>query len=221
MVNIMIPVSMAILAGRLKAKYISLGCSEVFDGNKGNYTEEDTDFTLADVVGKQKITAHSYIRAQTLESTTLRLGRVLGIGHPYRSSFFDRIRTMASAKKPYEASKRKKRSYISTNSVVTAVEQVLAAEIPSKHRTFHVGGANMTEHDLVRSWYQLMGSDPGLVSDLQDSPRDLSLDCKFMEAQFPKWKAEQKNDLLLNLLGELSPAVGNKKWQKPVQSLLA
>ncbi|MFY0080005.1 hypothetical protein ABTQ07_19875, partial [Acinetobacter baumannii] len=54
MINVMIPVSTAVLAGRLKSKFINLGCSEMFDGEKGNYVEEDNDFTLNDSVGKQK-----------------------------------------------------------------------------------------------------------------------------------------------------------------------
>lgn len=220
-INVMMPVSTAILAGRLKCKFLNLSCAEVFDGDKGNYTEEDTDFTLGDSVGKQKITAHSYVRAQTLESTTLRIGRVLGVGHYYRASFFDRIRTSAAARQPYEASKRKTRSYVSTHSVVSAVENILLGEFPSRHRVFHVGGANMAEFDLVQSWYQLMGADKKLVTDLQDAKRDLSLDCKLMETQYPGWKAESKTELLKNLLTELTPAQGLRRWEKPLQSFEA
>ncbi|MGZ3661862.1 MAG: sugar nucleotide-binding protein [Bdellovibrionota bacterium] len=219
MINITMPVSMAVLAGRLKAKYIALGCSEVFDGDKGNYAEDSTDFTLTDAVGKQKIAAHSYIRTQTMESTMLRIGRVLGVGHQYRPSFFDRIRTSASAKTPYEASKRKSRSYISTHSLAAAVEQLLQGEFPSKHRTFHVGGANMDEFSLVQAWYKLMGNDPKLVTELQDSKRDLSLNCKLMETNFPLWKPENKQTLLNNLITDLTPALGPKRWQKALQEL--
>ncbi len=219
MINIMLPVSASILSSRLKAKFIHLGCSEVFDGDKGNYVEEDTDFTLSDSVGKQKIAAHSYIRAQTLESTTLRIGRVLGIGQPFRATFFDRFRNSASNRQGYEASKNKRRSYISVGSVTNAVEQILLGEIPNRHRTFHVGGANMSEHELVASWYQLMGLDPKQVTVLQDAKRDLSLNCALMQKTYPAWKAETKQELLLNMLSELTPAIGNKKWHKAVQSL--
>lgn len=219
MINIVLPVSMAVLAGRLKTKYVFLSCAEVFDGEKGGYAEEDNDFTLSDSVGKQKIAAHSFIRAQTLESTTLRVGRVLGLGHPQRTSFFDRIRDGAARKKPLEASKRKKRSYISTRSFTEAVEQVLLGEFPARHRTLHVGGANITEFELIESWYRLMGAEPGLVTELQDTRRDLSLSCKAMEQQFPAWRAETKGALLENLLEDLSPGVGTKRWQKTLQEL--
>lgn len=219
MINIVMPVSMAVLASRLRAKYIMMGCSEVFDGEKGNYVEEDNDFTLGDAVGKQKITAHAYIRAQTMESTVLRVGRVLGIGHAYHGSFFDRIRNCATEKKPYEASKRKTRSYISSASLSFAIEQILLGEFPHGHRTLHVGGANMTEFEMVQSWYKLMGREPKLVTDLQDSKRDLSLNCKLMETQFPNWKAETKGELFRNLLSSLGPAVDRKKWDKTLQLL--
>jgi dTDP-4-dehydrorhamnose reductase len=218
-INVMIPVSMAILSSLIRAKYINLGCAEVFDGDKGNYTEDDNDFTLNDPVGKQKITAHSYIRAQTLESTVLRVGRVLGIGHQYRNSYFDRIRNGAADKIAFEASKKKSRSYITTRSLALAVEKVLVGEFPSKHRLFHVGGANLTEFDLVQSWYTIVGADPKLITELQDTKRDLSLNCKLIETQFPGWKAESKQQLLTNLLSMLTPAVGHKRWQKALNAL--
>ncbi|HEY8278936.1 MAG TPA: sugar nucleotide-binding protein [Bdellovibrionota bacterium] len=217
LVNIMLPVSLGILSGRLKAKYINLGCGEVFDGEKGGYKEDDTDFTLHDSVGKQKITALSYVRAQTMESTNLRVGRVLGVGHPHRSSFFDRIRSFASSKKIFEASKRKSRSYISIRSFLNAAETVLKGEFPARHRLFHVGGANMTEFELVESWYNLMGSDPKLVQELQDAKRDLTMVSGLMESQYASWKAENKSQLFWNLIQELSPGVGAKKWQKTLQ----
>lgn len=219
MVNIMLPVSTSILASRLRAKFVHIGCSEVYSGETGNYAEDATEFTLSDPVGKQKIAAHSYIRAQTLESTTLRLGRVLGIGHPFRASFFDRIRASAAEKKSFEASRNKRRSYISCRSVVSAVEQVLQGEIPSRHRTFHVGGANMSEHELITSWYELMGADPRLVTLLQDAKRDLTLDCSLMQKTYPGWKAESKKELLLSMIEELTPAVGSRRWQKTLQTL--
>jgi dTDP-4-dehydrorhamnose reductase len=219
MINVTIPVSTAILAGRLKCKYIALSCAEVFDGNKGDYVEEDTDFTLNDSVGKQKITAYSYIRAQSMESTTLRIGRVLGMGHHYRQSFFDRIRAGAAARLPYEASQRKMRSYISTLNLTNAVDGILKGEFPSRHRVLHVGGANMTEFDCVQGWYKLMGADTRLVSDLQDSKRDLSLNCNLMETQYSPWKAESKRELMQNMLTDLNPAIGTKKWQNALKGL--
>lgn len=220
LVNIMMPVSTAILASRLRAKYVHLGCAEVFDGDRGMYEEDDTDFTLNDPVGKQKVAAHSFIRAQTLESTNLRLGRVLGPGHPHRQSFFDRIRFLAAARQPFEASKKKSRSYVSVSSVCRAVEHVLLGEFPGRHRLFHVGGANMTEHELVSTWYGLMGAEQKLVRVLEhDSRRDLSLVSKSFETAYPGWAAEGKKELFANLVASLTPAAGTKRWQRALQSL--
>jgi dTDP-4-dehydrorhamnose reductase len=219
LVNIMLPVSTAILASRLRAKYVHIGCAEVFDGDRGMYKEDDTDFTFSDAVGKQKITALSFIRAQTLESTTLRLGRVLGPGHPHRQSFFDQIRVKASGRKSFEASKNKSRSYISVASVCQAVEQVLLGEFPSRHRIFHVGGANMTEYELVKSWYGLIGAEEKLVSILENDPkRDLSLISKLMETSYPAWKAESRKALLENLILSLTPGQGAKRWQRALDA---
>lgn len=219
LVNIMMPVSTAILSSRLKAKYIHLGCAEVYDGDRGMYKEEDTDFTMNDAVGKQKMAAHSYIRAQTLESTNLRLGRVLGVGHPHRQSFFDRIRFLAAARKPFEASKKKSRSYVSVGSVCHAIERILLGDFPGRHRLFHVGGANMSEHELVSTWYELVGADPRLVSVLDDTRRDLSLVSAQMETTYPGWKAEDKRALFESLVKDLTPAIGTKRWQRTLQTL--
>jgi len=218
-VNVTMPVSTAVLAARLKCKFLNLSCAEVFDGDKGNYSEEDTDYTLGDSVGKQKITTYAYVRAQTLESTTLRIGRVLGVGHHYRQSFFDRIRGGAAARQPYEASKRKTRSYVSSHSVVSAVENILLGEFPARHRIFHVGGANLAEFNLVQDWYQLMGAEKKLVTDLQDTKRDLSLNCQLMETTYPGWKTESKSELMKNLLLALTPALGSRRWEKTLRTL--
>jgi dTDP-4-dehydrorhamnose reductase len=216
--NVMLPVTIGSLAARLRAKFIFLGCASVFDGEKGNYREENTDFTLKDPLGKQKMAAYSFVRSQTLESTSFRLGRVLSPGHPYRPSLFDKIRFAAASGRQFTASKRKVRSYLSIHSMAQAMELVFSSEFPARHRLYHMGGVSMSEFDMAQTWFKLVGGDPKLVvtSD-SDSHNDFSLDSNQLATQFPPWKPESKDELLLHLLEDLSPGMGVKKWQKTLQ----
>lgn len=216
--NVVMAVSMAALAAKMRCKYIHLSCSEIYDGADGNYREEDTDYTMVHELGKQKLAAESYIRTQTLESTILRFGRILGLGHPYRPSDFDKFRAAIHGKKKVEASKKQKCSYLSTSSVCAAISAVLQAEFPGKHRIFNVGGPALSEFDLLEGWARLVEGNGGLVIPLaEDKARDISIQSDNFQRAFPTWKQETTESLYLNLLTQLSPGVGAKKWQKILQ----
>jgi dTDP-4-dehydrorhamnose reductase len=209
-----------VLATKIKAKFVQLGCADVYEGAKGNYTEEDNAFTLDDEVGKQKITAASYIRAQTMESTILRLGCVMGIGHPYRLSAFDKLRIRATKGDPMVASKRHIRSYLSTRSFTIAMHALLSTPFPGKHRTFNVGGAGMSEYDFTKGWLRLMNKDSVAVKTPEDDwDRNITMNSGLMSKSFPAWKPETNQELYLNLLADLSPGAGTGKWEKTVKTL--
>lgn len=213
--NIMMAVSFAVLANKLKAKHIHLSCAEVYDGSDGNYQEEFADFTLFDPLGKQKIAGETYIRTQTLESTILRVGKVVGLGHYHRPSYFDRLRLACANQTPFDAPANKRHSFLSTHSFATAIEQVLLGEIPMKHRTFNLGGCNMSEQDLAQGWAKRIEVDPKFIKNPQDSTaRDLSMISQQFAKTYPAWKPESESDLYVNLLKDLAPAIGTKKWQK-------
>lgn len=216
--NIMLAVSFAVVANKIKAKHIHLSCADVYDGSDGNYQEDLADFTITDVFGKQKIAAETYVKTQTLESTILRVGKVVGMGHVHRRSEFDRIRTACAEKRPIEATAKKRNSYLSSHSFTKAIEQLLLAEIPMKHRTFNLGGCSMSERDFVEGWVKLMEGDLRLVKESQSAePRDLTMSSAQLAATYPAWKPETREELYLNVLSELSPGIGIKKWRKTLQ----
>jgi len=217
--NMIMAVSMAALAAKIRAKFIQISCAEVYDGSDGNYQEEDTDYTMFDDIGRQKIAAESYIRTQTLESTIVRVGRVLGLGHPYRPSSFDKFRLEISRKNKIECSQTLIHSYLSVKSLASAIRLLASAEFPGKHRIFNLGGPRLSEFDLHQGWARLTEGTGNLVLPLAESEkRDISLKSDAFEAAFPKWKAETEESLYLNLLEELSPGTGTKKWQKILQT---
>lgn len=218
-INIMMAVSLASLANKLRAQIIHLSCAEVYDGYDGNYKEEDNDFSISDPYGKQKIAAESYVRAQTLESTILRVGRVMGIGNPYRPSEFDRIRSLITNGKPVLASRRKTHSYLSVNSFCQAMHLIMTSPFPGKHRLFNLGGASLTDFEFIQGWGMLMNADAKLVKPIQeDSKRNLSMSSELFAKTFPAWKPESDSQLYVNLLKSLTPGIGVKKWQKILQT---
>jgi dTDP-4-dehydrorhamnose reductase len=215
--NILMAVSLALLAAKMKAPFVQLSCASVYDGSAGNYREDNLDFAFHDEHAKQKLAAESYIRAQTMESTTLRIGCVMGIGHPYRASAFDRLRFALSANQPVEAMKKAISNYISTHSFAEAVVEVLKAGAPGRHRLYNVGGPAMSEFDFYEGWAKLLGN-AGLVKPAPEDPgRNHSVQTTAFTTAFPQWKPETKEELYLTLLRDLSPGVGVKKWQKILQ----
>jgi dTDP-4-dehydrorhamnose reductase len=216
--NILTALSLALLAAKMKAPFVQISCASVYDGSGSNYREDHLDFAFHNEYAKQKLAAESYIRAQTMESFTLRVGSVMGIGHPYRASAFDKLRFAISSGEPIEAMKKSVSNFISTRSFAEAVVQVLQSGPPGKHRLFNVGGPVLSEFDFFEGWARLMGNSSLVKPAQDDEGRNHSIQTSAFSAAFPKWKPETKDELYLNLLTELTPGIGVKKWQKILQT---
>lgn len=216
-INIMLPVSMAILAIKMRADFIHLSCADVYDGGEGPYREDSTDLSFLDVLGKQKLAAESYIRAQTLESTIVRLGKVVGLSHPGRPSTFDLLRNSLRKNKSVEASQQLTRSYLSVQSFVRAIDALLQGTFPGRHRLFNLGGANLTEWDFQHGWAELLGQGSLVKPAPASTARNLGLESAAFESAYPTWKAGTKVDTYLDLAESLCPGVGTRKWRKTLQ----
>ncbi|RZA04083.1 MAG: NAD-dependent epimerase/dehydratase family protein [Proteobacteria bacterium] len=218
-INILLPVSFAVLAYKMRAQFIHLSCAEVFEGNEGPYREEDYHFSMHDSFGKQKIQAESYIRAQTMESTILRVGRVIGAGNFYRMNEFDKVRARFAAKRETEFSKLRFYSYLSVFSFVSAVEALLLNPNVGKHRLFHLGGANLTEFDFYAGFAEMAYGHSKLVRPMaDDGPMNFSLISDAFARANPEWQPETAGTLFLHVLEQLCPGVGAKKWQKTLRT---
>ena len=216
--NLLLPVSYAVLANKMKAQFIQISTADVFDGEEGPYNEENYHFTMHDPFGKQKLAAESYIRAQTLESNILRVGRVMGMGSPYRPTEFDKQRIKLAHKKNVTASAQRIYSYLSIHSFCEAIRAILHSKFPGKHRTFHVGGANISEFDFYSGWAELAIGNANLIKPPQEeSEKNVGLVSDHFARNFPTWKPESGAMLLMNLLKDLSPGIGARKWQKTLQ----
>jgi dTDP-4-dehydrorhamnose reductase len=216
--NILMAVSTAALANRLHAQFVQISCASVYEGSSGDYSEEDNEFSLSDDFGKQKLAAESYIRTQTMESTTLRVGKVVGIGNPYRFNFFDRMRIALENEKDFEVSSKEIFSWISAENFYQGVKAVLLGEFSGKHRVFNLGGPKMSELAFCQDWAKLVNYRSSLIkANPNTEKRDISILSKGFETTYPNWKMETKEELYLNLLKNLSPGLNPKKWQKILQ----
>lgn len=210
-INLTVPLSFALMAGRNRAKHIFISCGEIFDGQKGNYDENSKDISAIGNFSKAKSTADIYIRAQTTEGTTLRVGKVVGLGHHYRHSFLDELRARLQSEKPYYADENKFNSYISTISLAKAVEEILLNPFPAnKQRIFHLGGPRASEMEIATILSLACGLNTKYLKPNPNSEQkvDLTLNSALMESSF-QWKAESREQLIENVLSEMKPGLNS------------
>lgn len=218
-INVMLPVSIASLASRLKAKFIQLSTAAIYEGNEKLNKETSLNFTSTDPVGKLKSTAETYIRSQSLESTILRIGKVAGVSTISRPSFFDQLRMSLIAKKNINLSELKKESYLSAQSLGEAVEKVCSSEFPERHRILNLGSVPMSEMEFAKNWCSLTGAESKLLKPLlHDEEKNIVIDNSLFCQSFPDWKPETKKKMFENIITSLAPHVSPKRWQKILQS---
>ena len=210
--NTVMATSLAVLCSRLKAKFIHISCALVYEGADGNFREDHTNFSLTNELAKQKFSAESFIRSQTMESTMLRLGKVVNIGQPHAPSPFDKARSMIGRKETFVARKKRIDSYISGASLAAAVKEIISNEIPNRHRILNLGGPALSEFDFYEGWARIVtGSASEIKPHLEDSPRNTSINSQQFMKAYPNWKQETQKDLYLHLLQDLNPGIGVRK----------
>lgn len=213
--NMYLPLELAQTAAQNGAKNIHLSCSQVFDGTESNAKENNKNFTNQ-AFGRTKLTGESYIRAQTMENTTIRFGKALGINHFLRPSYFDKLRANLAAGKKHVIREDKTYTFISIQALVRAIELIMENEIPAIHRLFHIGGVSMKEFEMNQAIAKALGAKPDLIiqksaqaeeeSDFRANPsRDYSLDSTLFQETY-KWKPETLEDLQAALRAQLIPS---------------
>jgi dTDP-4-dehydrorhamnose reductase len=214
--NTYIPLELAQSAVQHGAKNIHLSCSQIFDGSGKNAGENDKNFT-SQAFGRTKLTGESYIRSQTMENTTIRFGKVLGLSHYRRPSYLDKLRSSLSQGKKTTLKEVKTYNFMSIDSFVSAIEAVIENNIPPTQRVFHVGGPAMKEIDMSRLIAKAFGASPDLIQEqLQQneeefeglrisSKRDYSLSTELFETTYG-WKPETIDGLMQTIRSHLIPA---------------
>lgn len=208
-INVVMPVNYAIAANKIKAKNIHISCADIYDSNSGNYGEEDINFTLDNEYGKDKQAAESYIKSQTMECTIIRVGRVMGLGHPLRHSHFDKLRIPLSTGAPLTAAKSIIHSYLGARTFAQGLERIISEPIPMKHRTLHMGGAAFSEFDFAQELCRVLGYDEKLVKTpgSEPPPLNFSLSSKNFMSHYQGWAPDDKRTLFGYLYECLRPGL--------------
>ncbi len=216
--NTYVPLSFAQAAVQTGAKNIHLSCAQVFDGTTSNTKEDEKNFSTMNF-GRAKAAAEGFIRAQTMENTTIRFGKVLGMSNVHRPSSFDLLRSTLSLGERYYVRDEKTYNYMSIISIVKAIHQILQKPFPASHRLFHLGGVAMQELEMQKEMAKFLNLDPNLVrhkgasveeeSTHHVKKRDYTLDCSRFEEQFD-WKAESMEELKDNLRLQMTPHLSSE-----------
>ena len=75
--NVDLPVRLATIASKLKSRYIHFSTDMVFDGKRGNYSEQDTP-NPTNLYAEHKLESETWIQENTTESCIIRLPLLMG-----------------------------------------------------------------------------------------------------------------------------------------------
>lgn len=216
-INTYLPLSFAQASVQAGAKNIHLSCAQVFDGLSHNAKEDDKNFSAMNF-GRAKASAEGFIRAQTMENTTIRFGKVIGSGNFAHPSLLDNIRNTLGRGERYYVYENKKYEYMSLHSFVRAIYLLLQKPFPATHRLYHLGGVARGETEMLKDLARYLKLDPELIRNNstinQDETanvaknRDYTLDCSKFEKEFA-WKRDTEAELFENLRLQLTPKLSS------------
>ena len=124
-------------------KFVYLSGPYVFDGEKGNYRENDVVFAANDL-GRIKVNGENLVRNKAMNYGIFRCSPILGFGCGNRPTFLDRMRWNHDSGKVIELPDDELHSFVDVHYVTEAIERWL--EGGPKNRTFHVSGLTSLTH---------------------------------------------------------------------------
>jgi dTDP-4-dehydrorhamnose reductase len=146
----------------LQPRFVYLSNSYVFDGEKGNFRENELAVPVYPV-GKAKASAENFVRAKSLHSVIVRSSPVVGRGNGLNLSFIDSLRMNLDRGKPIEMSSAEVHSFAPVAGLVDMVCEVLNRPA-LKSKTFHYGGLSKLSYaDFARAFAVRYGYDPKLI----------------------------------------------------------
>lgn len=212
-INTYLPLTFAQAAVQSGVKNIHLSCAQVFDGTGTKAGPDEKHFSTMNF-GRAKAAAEGFIRAQTMENTTVRFGKVLGMSHLFRPSSFDMLRSVLALGERYYIYDQKTYDYMSIISFVEAIHKLLQKPFPSNHRIYHFSGVQKSEIEMMKELAQFLNLDPDLVrsqaksleeeSSTYQKTRDYTLDSSGFQKEF-NWKPEDIDTLKANLRRQMTP----------------
>lgn len=207
------PANVANVSEIIHSKFIYISSSYVFDGNRGNYHENEIALPWS-VLGKAKISGENYIRGKCLNYVLVRpaplFGRSLG-NHP---TFLDRMRMALDRGQKVEVPTQELHGFASIYEFTEMVSRVIDSGV--RNRIVHFGGVTKVNHlDFGKRIAAKFGYDPELVipakkkqtksgSSIIDEPTlDYSLNSSLM-AELLKLKPLELHESLANFAKNLA-----------------
>lgn len=162
--------NVANVAEILAPKFIYLSNCYTFDGNRGNYHENDTVLPIT-ALGKAKLGGENFIRGKCLNYAILRSSPLFGRSGGTNLSFLDRLRIQLDRGERVELPDEEAHSFSPVQHFVEAVERLIDSSI--KNRVFHYGGlTKMTHVEFGRRFAEHFGYDPNLVQPRRSAVRE-------------------------------------------------
>ena len=162
-------------------RLIYISTDRVFDGKKGEYTEEDSSSPL-DRYAKTKFMGEEAVRKTVSDHLTIRLPLMFGPPSPAHASFVGWMLEAFRTNRPLELFTDQFRTPLYSEDACAAVEILLSQ--PQIKGLFHLGGRDRVSRDeFGRNMAAIFGLDPSLIRPLPmaakphqpPSPPDVSL----------------------------------------------
>ncbi len=141
------------------ARFLYVSSTSVFDGTRGNYLESD-NISPNTLLGKVKASGENLVRGRSNNSSILRLSPLVGSSHPWRPSFFDRLRTSLAAGKTVEIYDHELHSWLSIRDAVAGIRGLLTELTTNnpKNTLYHLGGlTRLSAYEISRMFARKFG----------------------------------------------------------------
>jgi dTDP-4-dehydrorhamnose reductase len=149
----------------LQPRFIYLSNCYVFDGNKGNYHENDTVLPST-ALGKAKVGGENFIRGKALNHIIVRASPLFGRGNGYNISFLDKLRMKLDRKERVELSSTELHSFAPMHGFIDFIKRLV--DSGPRNKTLHYGGLTKATYvDFARVFARRFGYDENLIFEKQ------------------------------------------------------
>ena len=182
-----------------QGRFVYLSTDLVFDGAKGNYSEDDPPSPVNEYArGKRR--AEEFVLNRR-NSIVVRLSKVFGWGSPFHDCFLDWARTRFEKQEQLPLFHDQYRTFVYVGMVVRALERLISAH--PHDNLYHLGGPQrLSRFDLGELFAQTFGFDRSLISAVSvesvgqaSRGKDCSLDSRRFTAEFALQHHPVREDL--------------------------
>ncbi len=160
-VNTMGAVALSQAADTVPHRLIYLSSAYVYDGKKGNFSEEDVVLPETQF-GKGKLAGENFIRAKISMYTIFRFSPLIGSGSIYHPSVVDQIRMKLQRGEQVELPQNEMHSFLALETAMQSIEWAATQE--TRNATYNFGGlTKLSWYDFGVALAEKLGFDPRLV----------------------------------------------------------